>query len=67
MVTAFYGGKLSQDRINYEVFKDVAVGPQGDLKWGRGTSDSEKVRAIKFALGREPTIERPRPHSVRPT
>ncbi len=59
MVTAFYGGKLSQDRINYEVFKDVAVGPQGDLKWGRGTSDSEKVRAIKFALGREPTIERP--------
>jgi hypothetical protein len=59
MLTAFYKGRLSQDRINYEVFKDDAPGPQGDLNWGRGYTDARKTRAMKFALGREPTIERP--------
>jgi hypothetical protein len=59
MLVAHYGGRLSQDRINYEVFKDDAPGPQGDLNFGVGYSDDRKKRAMAFALGREPTIERP--------
>ena len=57
MLTAFYGGRLSQDRINYEVFKDDAPGPQGDLNFGGGYSDDRKKRALGYALGREPTRE----------
>ncbi|TFH47937.1 MAG: hypothetical protein E4H01_07300 [Lysobacterales bacterium] len=31
MVNAYYGGKLSQDRIGYEAFKDLRDGPEYDL------------------------------------
>ncbi|HEY7497795.1 MAG TPA: C39 family peptidase [Vicinamibacterales bacterium] len=58
MLTAYYGGRLSQDRINFEAFKnDPPAGPPGDLNWGIGYSDDRKRVAIKFALGGEPTIQ----------
>jgi len=59
MLTAYYQGTLSQDRINYEVFKDDAQGPQGDLNWGRGMTASQITRAITFALGQAPLVETP--------
>lgn len=31
MINAYYGGKLSQDRIGYEVFKNLRDGPEYDL------------------------------------
>jgi hypothetical protein len=64
MVTSFYGGKLSQDRIGYEVFKDVKAGPEWDLNYGRGLSDKKITFALTFALGAAPTY---RPAPATPT
>lgn len=55
MVTQFYGGKLSEDRIGYQIFKDTTNGPEWDLNHGRGLSDNQITTAISFALGAAPT------------
>ena len=54
MVNAFYGGKLSQDRISYELFKDVAPGPEHDLALNKGLQDPEIEAGLKFALKAAP-------------
>jgi len=59
MVAQFYGGKLSQDRIGFEIFKNNANGPEWDLNYGLGMSDNQLTKAITFALGAAPTF-RPR-------
>jgi len=51
MVNAFYGGKLSQDRIGYEIYKNKLPGPEQDLNYGFGVSISNIARALQFALG----------------
>ncbi len=61
MVTAKYGGRLSQDRIGYEVFKDRRPGPEQDLNYGYGLSDRQIARALRFALGASPSVH-PQPY-----
>ncbi len=54
MVSAFYGGGLSQDRIGYEVISHRArnlQGPEGDLMYGYGTDGQEALDVLKWALG----------------
>jgi hypothetical protein len=58
MVNAFYGGKLSQDRIGYEIFKDRQPGPEQDLNYGYGLTDSQQSQALKFALGTAPSTHK---------
>jgi hypothetical protein len=53
MVTAFFGGHLSQDRIGYEVFKGRRPGPEMDLNF-QGLMDDEITQALRFALGAAP-------------
>lgn len=57
MMASWYGGDLSQDRINYEIFQNEAPGPQWDLNYGVGYSLDRIAAALTFALGRAPTIE----------
>ena len=54
MVSAFYGGGLSQDRIGYEVISHRTgnpQGPEGDLMYGYGTDGQEALDVLKWALG----------------
>jgi len=54
MVSAFYGGGLSQDRIGYEVISQRPgnpPGPEGDLMYGIGISGLEAWKAFQWALG----------------
>ena len=51
MVTAFYHGKLSQDRIGYEVHSRRASGPFLDIDVTSSLTWSELERAVTFALG----------------
>ncbi len=54
MLSAFYGGGLSQDRIAYEVISHRSgnpPGPEGDLQNGSGTEAQEALDALKWALG----------------
>ena len=56
MVTAFFGGKLSQDRISYEADKDREPGPMLDINTTDGLRDPAIERAFTFALGVPPTL-----------
>jgi hypothetical protein len=58
MVNAFFRGKLSQDRIGYEVFKGRRPGPEQDLNYGYGLTDSQQAQALKFALGAAPSTHK---------
>lgn len=51
MINAYSGGKLSQDRIGFEIRGGAAPGPEGDLNWGRGVPVDEFARVLAFALG----------------
>jgi hypothetical protein len=54
MISAFYGGNLSQDRIGYEVLQRRGAnppGPEGDLMYGHGIAGLEASEAFRFALG----------------
>ncbi len=54
MISAFYGGNLSQDRIGYEILQRRGgnpPGPEGDLVYGQGIPDVEVSGAFQFALG----------------
>jgi hypothetical protein len=57
MVTAFFHGNLSQDRISYEGDKDWIVGPRRDLNVLGGWEDPAIKRALTFALGSAPRVE----------
>ena len=57
MVTAYFGGNLSQDRISYAGNKDSVAGPQLDIDVTRGWLDSEIERALTFALGSAPRLD----------
>jgi hypothetical protein len=56
MITAFYRGRLSQDRITYEAFKDFRPGPIFDLYPKNGFGDGNIHKAMTYALGGEPTL-----------
>ena len=52
MMNHFYGGNLSQDRIGYEVRKDlVSTGPEWDLNYGTGITGNQTTEAFALALG----------------
>ena len=54
MISAFYGGNLSEDRIGYELLRARAgnpAGPEGDLVYGYGITGPEASEAFKFAFG----------------
>ena len=51
MVNAFYGGKLSQDRITYEVFRNWLPGPEVDVYPDSGLNAVMIENALKYALG----------------
>ena len=60
MLSQTYGGRLSQDRINYEIFNELEPGPQGDLGWGpRGYNRDRLSKAMAFAFGVPPRIDPP--------
>ncbi|MEP7215738.1 MAG: C39 family peptidase [Anaerolineaceae bacterium] len=63
MVNAFYGGQLSQDRISYDMFKDIRPGPEEDLWLSAGLGDNEIERGLRFALGGEAGVFLPGSHS----
>jgi hypothetical protein len=52
-----YPGRLSQDRINYEVFHAESAGPEGDLNWGRSYNRARLTKAMAFAFGVPPSID----------
>jgi hypothetical protein len=47
MMASYYGGKLSQDRISYQIFKDIV--PEGDL--GHDQPASNWATHLSWALG----------------
>ena len=52
MMASYYGGRLSQDRISYEIFK--GGGPEGDLGHGRGVPpppDLTETNTLSWTLG----------------
>jgi len=52
MMASYYGGRLSQDRISYEIFKGGE--PEGDLGHNRGVSappDPTETNILSWALG----------------
>ena len=54
MISKFYGGDLSQDRIGYEMLQRRGgnpPGPEGDLFYGHGMPDTDVAAAFQFALG----------------
>jgi hypothetical protein len=63
MINAFYGGDLTQDRIGFEIFKDMFPGPEYDLMYGRGLYANEISQGLEFALEGE-SIYHPRPESL---
>lgn len=48
MLASYYGGRLSQDRITYEMFRDGA--PEGDLGHGIGAALEEIDASVSWAL-----------------
>lgn len=54
-----YPGRLSQDRINYEMFHAESAGPEGDLNWNRSYNRERLTRAMAFAFGVPPQIDPP--------
>ncbi len=50
MLSDFYGGNMSQDRISYHIFANKRVEPEGDLGHGKGTSHAEISDALEWAL-----------------
>jgi Peptidase_C39 like family len=63
MINAYLGGEISQDRLGYELYKDVWPGPEYDLNYGHGTSTSQEQQLLTFALDAEPTY-RPAPETT---
>ena len=59
MVTAFFGGRLSQDRISYEAGKDAEPGPIMDIHTADGLRDDKIERVLTFALGAPPSLRNP--------
>lgn len=57
MVTEFFGGKLSQDRLSYEAHATYVEGPFHDIDVGAGLNDSAIEAVLKFALGSAPRKE----------
>lgn len=49
MLASYYGGKLSQDRISYEIFKGGAA--EGDLGHNVATSRQQAIDSLSWALG----------------
>lgn len=49
MLASFYGGKLTQDRISYQIYG--IGGPRGDLGFGKGPTASEIAPIVSWALG----------------
>jgi hypothetical protein len=56
MVTTFFGGRLSQDRISYEAGKDAEPGPIMDIHTDDGLYDDAIERVLTFALGAPPVL-----------
>jgi hypothetical protein len=54
MINAFFGGNLSQDRINFEVLRNDLDGPEADLIFGQGLDAGQITAALTFALGAAP-------------
>ena len=50
MITAFFHGALSQDRIGYEAHWDRNEGPQHDIDVSAGFWDRDFERVLTFAL-----------------
>jgi hypothetical protein len=59
MVTAFFGGRLSQDRISYEAGKDAEPGPIMDIHTDDGLRDDKIEQVLTFALGAPPVLRNP--------
>jgi len=51
MVNAFYGGKLSQDRIGYEAYRGLREGPEYDLPVVGIDDDRTSRYSLPLALG----------------
>lgn len=51
MLNHFYGGNLTQDRLGYEVFKDLVEGPEWDLPYGLEPDQEQVGVMLDFALG----------------
>jgi hypothetical protein len=54
MINAYKGGRLSQDRIGFEIRRDTTSGAEGDLNWNRNLLVGEADEALAFALGVSP-------------
>ncbi len=50
MMVSFYGGRLSQDRISYELFGSYDS-PEGDLGYGIGINSYDTTDLLTWALG----------------
>jgi len=59
MLASYYGGKLSQDRISYEMFKNGA--PEGDLGHDSPAFVVQTHEAIAWALGVAVPVTRTKP------
>jgi hypothetical protein len=55
MVTAFYGGRSSQDRITYAGYEDRLAGPEVDIYVRAGFNDAMIAKALQYALGARST------------
>ena len=55
MINAYLGGDLSQDRLGYELYKDVWPGPEYDLNYGYGLNAAQEEQLLTFALEAAPT------------
>jgi len=51
MVTTFYGGRSSQDRITHAAYEDRFVGPEVDIYVRAGFTDGMMAKALQYALG----------------
>jgi hypothetical protein len=52
MINRFFGGRISQDRVAYEVFRGRQAGPEQDLSYGgSGFSAAQVTAGLSFALG----------------
>ncbi len=64
MINARYGGNLSQDRISYHYFKEIAdrvAGPEGDLGHGSWLVGQDFINTISWALGGAAITAHPAP------
>ncbi|MEX1258043.1 MAG: hypothetical protein WEG36_10525 [Gemmatimonadota bacterium] len=64
MLNAFYGGGISQDRIGYEVFRDLRDGPEYDLPIIGITDDRTTRYSLPLAIGTSGQYER-NPYNAR--